>query len=148
MKKINTPFADKQVKASAGQKNFKNNSKYIIVGVALALVVGIGLFLTKGFTSDRYRTLESININELLDSHERLVGGEFKLLATVDNELGTENTRGKLVSFRDSESLKVVPVMINSGELASRVLSKGQRYKLEVEVRNGGLLYAKHFEKD
>jgi len=147
MNNTETPFTNRE--ARPDQKKIRSRSHlYLIGGIASAvLVMGI-IFAVKGFSSDRYRTLELVNTHELLENHERLLGGKFKLLATVDVELGTEPGKGKLVAFRDSETQTIVPVMIATEELAERTLSKGQRYKMEVQVARGGILHANHLEKD
>jgi hypothetical protein len=119
---------------------------FIITGIILFILI-IAYFLMNDFNKDRYRTLESVQFNEALDNHERLLGGKFKMTATVDAELGTEIGNGKLVAFRDPSSKLVLPVLIPSSVLDNKSLNKGQEYQMEVEVLRGGLLQVNHIEK-
>ena len=147
MTEKDTPFADKQI--TPKQKAPVRNLNYYLIGggVAIVLILG-GMFASKNFTGDRLRTLELIDSEELLDNHESLLGGRFRLIATVDAELGTEPGKGKLVAFRDVESQVILPALVTQNELADRTLSKGQRYKMEVEVNRGGLLHVNYLEKE
>lgn len=148
MNNIETPFSKQETLLSKANNKVRYNPRYIVVGVC-ALIFSIAIiFSIKEYASDRFRTLEPVDADELLSNHERLLGGKFKLMATVDAELGIEPGKGKLVAFRDAESQKIIPVLIISEELTSRTLSKGQRYKMEVEVTRGGLLQLNHLEKD
>jgi len=148
MNNIETPFSQQETLLSKANNKIRYNPRHIIVGVCGLIFAIAIMFSIKGYTSDRFRTLELIDTQELLENHERLLGGKFKLMATVDAELGVEPGKGKLVAFRDAESQKIIPVLITSEELTSRTLSKGQRYKMEVEVTRGGLLQLNHLEKD
>jgi len=148
MNNLETPFSSIETTPKKAINQTDRKFKYFIVGGLVLVLSVVCIFLVKGFSSDRYRTLELVDTRELLENHERLLGGKFKLLATVDVELGTEPGKGKLVAFRDSETQTIVPVMIATDELAARTLSKGQRYKMEVQVARGGILHANHLEKD
>lgn len=148
MSQINTPFSDRgEVLASKSGANLKTKKLAIIAGVSISALFLI-FILSRSLFSDSYRTLEVISVDELVDNHERLLNGKYKLVATVDAELGTESGKGKLVAFRDADSKDIVPVMISQEIMDNKSLSKGQRYKMEVEVTRGGLLYANQLDKD
>ena len=148
MNNLQTPFSESETIPKDVLNPIKPHFKYYMGGGLIVMLAVIGVLFVKGYASDRFRTLELIDTQELLGNHERLLGGKFKLMATVDAELGVEPGEGKLVAFRDSESQKIIPVLITSEELTSRTLNKGQRYKMEVEVTRGGLLQLNHLEKD
>jgi hypothetical protein len=142
-----SPFSSTQtVPKQAG----KSKKPWVFIGIGIISVIVIsGLIKGIGrFTDDNYRTLDVFPSSDFLENHESLVGNRFRLNGTVDAELGTETGRGKLVSFRDDKSQKVIPVMIPSATLPGYPLGKDQRYKIEVEVTSGGMLYAKNLSKE
>lgn len=147
VKLLDTPFAGRQT--TLGSPRRVGRSVLAVVSIAGALFVVIGVLWASGKGSnDRYRTLEAFPAADFFENHESLSGGTFKLSATVDAELGTEEGRGRLVTFRDTQSKKVLPVMIPSGVMPGHALSKSQRYKMVIEVNRRGVLTAIHLEKE
>ena len=144
---VESPFEgqNKRIENTRGKKS-QTKLYLIIAGVALC-ALAVGYFLMSNTGNDRYRTLESVQYNEVLDNHERLIGASFKIEGTVDAELGTEIAEGKLVTFRDPNSRDVLPILLSSSVLDGKILNKGQKYQMEVEVLRGGLVSAKHIQK-
>jgi len=144
---LETPFSSQQATVRVA----KRGNTRLIAGVgALCLVfvvIGIILGKSKG-SSDQYRTMEAFPVADFMENYESLQGGRFKLSGIVDAELGTEEGTGKLVTFRDSQSKKVVPVLIPDEVMPNHSLSKSQRYKVVLEVGRGGVLSATNLEKE
>jgi len=143
---LDTPFS--------GRQTVLKSPKRVRVSV-FAVAAMVGLLVVAGFiwasgkgSNDRYRTLEAFPVADFFENHESLSGGTFKLSATVDAELGMEEGRGRLVTFRDTQSKKVLPVMIPSGVMPGHAFSKSQRYKMVIDVNRRGVLTAIHLEKE
>ena len=143
----NAPFSRHQ--ATIPQP--KNHQK-LLAGAAVCILVLIAilgiLILRSAKSGDKFRTLEGFPTADFMENYETLLGGRFHLNATVDAELGTKQDRGKLVVFRDSESKKVVPVLVPTEVIPNYALSKSQRYNLVVEVTRSGLLNAVELQKE
>lgn len=143
----NTPFSSQRSVLTEPKKQ----NKALIFGIAALFlaVLSVGFLLRQsGKTGDKFRTLETFPITDFLENYETLLGNKFKMSATVDAELGTEESKGKLVVFRDAVSKKVVPVMIPSAVVPGYALSKSQKYNLIIEVTRFGILNAINLEKE
>ena len=143
----NTPFSSQR----ASLPEPKRHNRVLIFGiVALCLtVLAVGVLLGRGGKgSDKFRTLEAFPISDFLENYEMLLGNKFRMSATVDAELGTEEGKGKLVVFRDAQSKKVVPVLIPTAAIPNYAFSKSQKYNLVIEVTRAGILNAINLEKE
>ena len=144
---LDTPFANQRTMLKS-PKRMSRSTITVLIAIG-ALFVVIGLFLASGKGSnDRYRTLQAFPTSDFFENHESLIGGVFKLSATLDAELGTETGRGKLVTFKDSQSKMILPVIIPPEVMPSHTLSKSQRYRMIVEVSRKGVLSATNLEKE
>lgn len=143
----NTPFAERQAVLPEAKRH--NKPLYFGIGVLCVMLLLVGVYVGRGEKpGDKFRTLESFPTADFLENYEMLLGNRFKLNATVDAELGTHEAKGKLVVFRDSQSKKVVPVLIPSAVVPNYVLSKSQKYNLIIEVTKSGILNAINLEKE
>lgn len=146
-KPVATPFSGRQETLRKPQ----NGGKWVVYLVSIlcvAFAISTILLLKNKGGGDKYRTLEAFPTSDYLENYESLLGSRFKLNATVDAELGTEESTGKLVTFRDSQSKKIVPVLIPSEVMPNFALSKSQSCQMVIEVGRGGVITATQFEKE
>lgn len=115
-------------------------------GFLTALLIGLVAFQAREFLSDPYRTLEPFSAERYLENYQALAGGRFRADLRVENELGFREGVGKLMVMGMENSRHSVPVLIVP-ELAGTVFTKGQLYRFELNVREGGVIYGTRAKK-
>lgn len=119
---------------------------WIGAGFVLAAVLAFAGFHLKSTLADPFRTLEEFPADKYLENYQALTGARFKADLRVENELGWKEGVGKLMVMGTENSRRSLPVLI-SPEIAATVFTKGQLYRFELEVREGGLLYGTRCKK-
>lgn len=119
-----------------------------VIGIVcgLAVVAGIGYAIMQ-YLNDPYRTLEPFPVDRYLSDYRSLSGSKFKAEAKVANDLGYDPAKGRLMTFQFGTDTHPVPVLIPP-KFANIYFTKGQNYKISLEVGDGGLIYADSCEKD
>lgn len=114
------------------------------VAVAATLVV----FLFREEVHDPYRTVETLDVPSYLENANSLRGNVYKVEGTISNQLDWSKTKGRLFSVEIGADAGadfvaiLVPTSLNSTNL-----QKGQRFAIEVEVGDNGILHAKSLKK-
>lgn len=116
--------------------------------MALAVIVlgVIGLLVVRHL-GDPLRTLEPFPVSKYLESYKSLAGSKFRGNLRVENDLGWKEGAGRLMVFSLKEDTRPIVVMIPPSEAAT-YFTKGQMYQGELEVREGGLIYANSIRKN
>lgn len=146
--KVISPFA--QTEAVISQKKRSSGKLFLIIGLGLLLVVGgavAGIF-TMRYVNDPYRTLENFPVSKYLDGYQALAGSKFKANFRVEADLGWKEGAGRLMLFSTLEDSRPIAVMIPAAVAKDVYFTKGQTYTAEVEVKEGGLIYANSFQKN
>jgi hypothetical protein len=144
-RKVLSPFSESETLIS--RKRGKSNALLIWGSViALLILIGGGALLYAHLT-DPLRTLEVFPVSKYLESYRSLQGAQFKGDLTVENDLGYKDGVGRLMVFSAKESTHPFVVMIPP-HLASTYFTKGQHYLAELEVKEGGLVYANSCKKN
>lgn len=119
-----------------------------IVAAALLLIGGIagGIFLA-GRLNDPLRTLEKFPVAKYLDGHRAITGLRFRGELRVEADLGWKEGIGRLMVFAAQDDARPIAVMIPP-HLAGTYFTKGQSYTAELEVKEGGLIYANSCRKN
>lgn len=143
---IISPFSDAE--SPSLQKRRKSYGPlWIVLGVILlAILVGGGFFFFR-YLNDPLRTLEPFPVGKYMDSYNSLAGSKFRGNLRVENDLGWKEGVGRLMVFTCREDLRPIVVMIPPS-LAQIYFTKGQTYEGELEVKEGGLIYANSIRKD
>jgi hypothetical protein len=116
-------------------------------GSALVAIVATSvLSISCDRISDPYRTLELFPADRYFSEFAALAGSEFKMEATVENDLGWNGEKGRLMAFSVASPKRTIAVLIPK-DIANTVFSRGQQYKLGVRVGADGLIEATKFEK-
>ncbi len=144
-RKVISPFSESETVIS--RKRGKSNTLLIWGSlIALLLCLGGGALLYTHL-NDPLRTLEVFPVAKYLDGYRSLQGSRFKGDLTVENDLGFKDGIGRLMVFSTKESTHPFVVMIPPN-LASIYFTKGQHYLAELEVKEGGLIYANSCKKN
>ena len=146
--KLISPFASSEVELSGSKKN--GARLFLIVGLGLLLVIGGGIsgFLGFRYLDDPYRTLESFPVSKYFDNYQGLSGSKFKAEFSVEADLGWKDGTGRLMLFSTAEDSRPIAVLIPAAVANGIYFTKGQTYMTEVEVKEGGLIYANSCQKN
>ncbi len=143
---IISPFSDAE--SPVLQRRRKSHlALWVSLGAVLCLVLAIGgLFLSR-YLNDPLRTLESFPVGKYLESYKALAGSKFQGNLRVENDLGWKEGSGRLMVFSLRDNPHPIVVMIPPS-LAQIYFTKGQTYEGELEVKEGGLIYANSIRKN
>lgn len=121
---------------------------WIVVAVILVAAGGFGgVFLTR-YLSDPLRTMENFPVAKYLDSYRGLAGSKFKGQLRVEADLGWKEGAGRLMLFTCPDDNRPLAVMIPAAVANGIYFTKGQTYLSELEVKEGGLIYANSCKKN
>jgi hypothetical protein len=100
------------------------------------------------YVNDPYRTLETFPVSKYFDDYQGLAGSKYKADFRVEADLGWKDGAGRLMLFSTSDDSRPIAVMIPAAVANGIYFTKGQTYTAEVEVKEGGLIYADSFQKN
>lgn len=142
-----SPFSD-----SEGHPIHKTRKKtslglWISLSVFLIVILGVTGIVLARFLNDPLRTLEPLPVGKYMESYKSLAGSKFRANLRVENDLGWKEGIGRLMVFSLQEDSRPIVVMIPAG-MSQIHFTKGQTYVGELEVKEGGLVYANSIRKD
>lgn len=101
-----------------------------------------------GYLKDPYRTLEAFPVAKYLENYRSMAGSRFKAQLRVEADLGWKEGIGRLMLFSSAEEPRPIAVMVPEAIGKSIYFTKGQTYQTELEVKEGGLIYANACRKN
>lgn len=141
-----SPFSDAEPQLRP-RKRKAQVGLFVGLGVVLLLIIGIGGFFLFQTLNDPLRTLEPFPVGKYLESYKPLAGSKFRADLRVENDLGWKEGIGRLMVFSLREDPRPIVVMIPPS-LSEIYFTKGQNYQAELEVKEGGLIYANSCRKN
>lgn len=99
------------------------------------------LFLVSGCG----RSGEPFPVRAYLTAPDNLQGNRYTLEAEIDQQLNWREGLGRIIAVRTLREDARLPVFIADSMKANLLVA--QRYRFEVSVRKGGLLYVEHLKK-
>lgn len=144
--RVISPFSDAE--SASFQKRRKNKAPLWIAlcGIFLVILAAGGFFLVR-YLNDPLRTLEPFPVAKYMDSYKALAGSKFRGNLRVENDLGWKEGIGRLMVFSFRDEPRPIVVLIPPS-LAQIYFTKGQSFEGELEVKEGGLIYANSIRKD
>jgi hypothetical protein len=143
-----SPFADTDAKVSR-RKDGAGKLFFIFGGSVLLIVIGaVVAILLMRYLNNPYRTLEPFPVSKYLDNYQSLAGSKYKADFRVEADLGWKEGAGRLMLFSTTDDSRPIAVLIPASVATGIYFTKGQTYTAEVEVKEGGLIYADSFEKN
>ena len=122
---------------------------FIIVGGLLLVIIGaVAAVLATRYISDPYRTLAPFSVSKYFDNYQSLAGSKYKGDFRVEADLGWKDGAGRLMLFSTTDDSRPVAIMIPASVANGIYFTKGQTYTAEVEIKEGGLIYANSFQKN
>ncbi len=143
-----SPFAETEATVSRGGGN--KGKLFLIIGIGLLLVVvgAVSAVFAMRYINDPYRTLEAFPVSKYFDGYQALAGSKYKADFRVEADLGWKDGAGRLMLFSTADDSRPVAVLIPAAVANGIYFTKGQTYTAEVEVKEGGLIYANSFKKN
>jgi hypothetical protein len=146
--KVISPFAHSEAVISPNRAS--SGKIYRIIGFGLFLIVCgavAGIFIMR-YVNDSYRTLEPFPVSKYFDGYQGLAGSKFKAEFRVEADLGWKDGAGRLMLFSTTDDAKPIAVPIPAAVANGIYFTKGQTYIAEIEVKEGGLIYADSCQKN
>lgn len=109
--------------------------------VLLAALAAPLLFLTSGCG----RSGEPFPVRAFLSAPDNLQGNHYVLEAEIDQQINWREGIGRLIAVRTLRDDARLPLFIADSMKANLLVA--QRYRFEVTVRKGGLLYVERLKK-
>ncbi len=148
-KPVVSPFA--QTTAALPTQGGGGKSKigmWVGIIVLVLAIGGMGSFFAMRHLNDPYRTLETFPVDKYLLDFRSLSGARFKGVLKVEADLGWNADTGKLMVFSSANGDSRPFVVLVPPKFTTIAFTKGQTYIAELEVREGGLIYANSCEKN
>lgn len=143
---IISPFSDSQGHTLPGRR--KNHRPiWVAAGVILLAVLAVGGYFLAGHLNDPLRTLEPFPVGKYMENYKALAGSKFRASLRVENDLGWKEGTGRIMVFTVRDDPHPIVTMIPPS-LATIYFVKGQSFEGELEVKEGGLIYANSIRKD
>jgi len=146
--KVISPFA--QSEATIAPRRGNGGKLFLFIGIGLLLMVfaaAITVFAMR-YLNNPYRTLEAFPVAKYLDDYHALAGSKYKADFRVEADLGWKEGAGRLMLFSTADDSRPIAVMIPAAIANGIYFTKGQTYTAEIEVKEGGLIYANSFQKN
>lgn len=145
--RVASPFAHTEATLAAPPRRNSRIILWIAMGITLTVAGGIGGTYITRFLNDPLRTMEPFPAAKYFDNYRSLAGARFKGELRVEADLGWKEGVGRLMLFSTPSDSRAVAVMV-PGSLANIYFVKGQTYVAELEVKEGGLVYANSCKKN
>ncbi len=143
---ILSPFSDTE--SLVFQRRGKSRvALWVSLGIIFCVVIGIGGFFLARYLNDPLRTLEPFPVGKYMDSYKTLAGSKFRGNLRVENDLGWKEGVGRIMVFSLRDDPHPIVVMIPT-TLSHIYFTKGQNFEGELEVKEGGLIYANSIRKN
>lgn len=145
---IVSPFENAESQVPAPRKD--RTRLWIVVGFIFILVAigAVGGVFLSSYLNDPYRTMETFPVQKFLDNPRSLTGTRFKAELSVEADLAYEEEVGRLMLFSTRQDSRPIAVMIPDSISQDIYFTKGQSYIAELEVKEGGLIYANSCRKN
>lgn len=108
-------------------------------------VLALALSAPVVFTAGCGRSGEPFPVRAYLGGPDNLQGNRYTLEAEIDAQLDWREGTGRLIAVRSLREDARLPVFIADSMKANLLVA--QRYRFEVSVRKGGLLYVERLKK-
>jgi hypothetical protein len=141
-----SPFASAQASVGGSSPGWKRFSWPALLGI-LVILAGIAAFAVYRYLHDPYRTLEPFSVGRYLDNYRGLAGSKFRGDLRVEADLGWKEGVGRLMVFSSPNDGRSFVVLIPP-KLSGIYFTKGQTYLAELEIKEGGLVYANSCKKN
>ncbi len=117
----------------------------LVSGVLFLGVVALIAVLLIVVRSNPYDSLEAFPYESYRSQPANLLGNEYSLDAQIHSLLVWDEGTGRLLAVTPQGSSGRLPVFIPDS--LGKSIHTGQRYRMQVAIRQGGLIYVENLEK-
>lgn len=143
---VPSPFAQSSVMIQPNNQKQSRLSLWIIIGVLTLALIGLGTYWATQYVNDPYRTLEEFSVDKYLSNYRAVAGARFKAQLKVEADLGWRADKGRILVLTQGSDPRPIVVLFPT-KLSQIVFTKGQLYLTELQVAEGGLIYANACKK-
>jgi len=136
---VSSPFESSR--AEVTPNGAKSKRSWIVLGLITLIVLGVSGGLLVRYLAEPLRTLEVLPVDKYFSGYEALRGAKFKGRLRVESDLGFRPDHGRLMVFSSESDPRPLVVLIPAN-LAGQYFTKGQFYLMQLDVREGGIIYA------
>ncbi len=143
---VASPFSQASVMIQPSGQKQSRLSLWITIGVLALALIGLGVFWATQYVNDPYRTLEEFSVDKYLSNYRAVAGARFKAQLKVEADLGWRMEKGRILVLTQGSDPRPIVVLFPP-KLSQIVFTKGQLYLIELQVAEGGLIYANSCKK-
>jgi len=104
----------------------------------------LGILLTACGRGD-FSGLETLPVEDYVQKPTNFLGNTYLLSVQIDSQIEWEEGVGRILAVQAEGASARVPVFVPDG--IEQNLHVGQRYKMRVNIRKGGLIYVENLRK-
>ena len=146
--KVTSPFSGTEAAVPRQRQNRKKLFLWIGAVIVVLAIGAAGSFFATRYLNDPYRTLETFPVAKFLENPRSLSGSRFKAVLRVEADLKWKESIGRLMLFSTDNDSRPIAVMVPTVVARDIYFTKGQTYIAELEVKEGGLIYANSCRKN
>lgn len=125
-------------------QDFNHFPKQLIRRIFVCLLILSAVCVT-ACSKSPFADLEPLPANQYLKKPGNFLGNTYLLSAQIDSQIEWEEGVGRILAVKTEGSTSRLPVFVPDS--AGRNLNVGQRYKMQVSIRKGGLIYVEDLHK-
>ena len=89
--------------------------------------------------------LEALPVDDYLEKPRNFLGNTYQLSGQIDSQIEWEEGLGRILAVKAAGGASRIPVFVP--DAVEQNLYVGQRYKMRVNIRKGGLIYVEDLRK-
>lgn len=146
--RVVSPFANSEASVPVRPRDKSKTLFWVGIAAILVLIGAVSGVFINSFLKDSYRTLELFPVGKYFEGHRAVAGAKFRGDLRVEADLGWREETGRLMLFTTETDSRPFAVMIPTAVGKEIYFTKGQTYVAELEVKEGGLIYANAIRKN
>lgn len=119
--------------------------KPLVVGLTIVIVLLLAVLGWLLFQQIGWERLEPFPVKQYQEAPGNLLGNRYEIDAQIDSLLYWEEGKGRLIAVRVTGGEGRIPLFVRDGIVDS--LHVGQRYRMLVVIRQGGLIEVNRLKK-
>lgn len=119
--------------------------KFLIPFVGVAVLFGTVFWVVRPNLESRFSGVGDFPVDGYVEAPLNYIGNRYAVAGAVEGVIGSEEGLGRVIVVRTTTDSAPLPVFIPASLDGN--LNFGQRYRFDVRVRDGGLIYADAMEK-
>lgn len=119
--------------------------KFLVPFLLIALLFGAVFWVVRPNLENRFSGVGDFPVEAYVEAPLNYIGNQYEVAGAVEGVIGSEEGLGRVVIVRTHAESAPLPIFVPDGLPGN--LNFGQRYRFDVRIREGGLIYAEGMEK-